>query len=863
MAMSLSPGTRLGNYEILAPLGRGGMGIVYKATDVKLHRSVALKFLLTEVGGASDSSRFLREARAASALDHPNIGTIHGIEETAEGQLFIVMAFYEGETLAQRLKRGPLTPFVASNFVRQIAQALAEAHSKGVIHRDVKPANIMITRQGGVKLLDFGLANIAGAETLTADGTALGTPAYMSPEQALGVSLDHRSDLWSLGIVLYEMLSGRPPFHRENLPATLLAVTKDPPPPLEGIDPQLEAVVYRCLAKDRELRYLHAKDLLIDLERITDSGDEPTMAIDASAAAASKRALSVAGVGLPGFGTARPARRFPRVAAALAALILSGAGLGFWYWRDATVPQERHVVVLPFQNIGGDPANAAICDGLLETLTSRLSGLEGLEASLWVAPASEVRAKKVVDAASATRTFGANLVVAGGVQRDANGVRLTLNLVDARTLKQLGSAVIEDPMGNFSTLEASAVSRLAALLKVELKPDKLAATGESAAPAAYESYLKGLSYLQRYDQPGSLDTAILNFQQAVKSDPRFALAYAKLATAESLQSRLSHNSVLMDRALADAKRATELNGELAPVHVAMGGIDVGLARYDLAIQEFQRALQLDPRNAEAHQRLAVAYESMGRMTDAEASLKTAIALRPDYWDGYNSLGSFYVNRKQYAAAAAQFRRVLELTPDNPNAWVNLGVAQKNMGDNAGALASYEKSISISPSYSAYSNLGALYNGERNFYKSAEAYEKALKLNDRDWRTWQGLAIAWRSAGFMEKARSATEKTAKLAEDQIVRSPNDAETHAYLAVDYALLGVRDKALKHAQSALALAPDSPRVLYRAGRVYEMLGDRSAAIKWLKKALDQGLPLKTIQSDSELTKLREDSAFQSLIR
>jgi Flp pilus assembly protein TadD/TolB-like protein len=861
--MSLSPGTRLGNYEILAPLGRGSMGMVYKAIDVKLQRPVALKFLLADLGDPSDKNRFLREARAASALDHANIGTIHGIEETGDGQLFIVMAFYEGETLAQRLKRGPLSLDSAVSFARQTALALAEAHSKGVVHRDVKPSNIMITRQGGLKLLDFGLANMADSESLTQSGATMGTPAYMSPEQALGISVDRRSDIWSLGVVLYEMLAGRRPFQRENVPSTLLAASMDPPPPLVGIEPALEAVVYRCLAKDREQRYQQAADILIDLNRMRESGEEATMAIDATATESSKRARALASADLPGLQTAPPVRRFPRMWVALAGLIVAVAGLASWYWRGPAVPLERHVVVLPFQNIGGDPANAAICDGLLETLTSRLSGLEGVAASLWVAPASEVRAKKVVDAASATKAFGANLVVAGGVQRDANGVRLTLNLVDAHTLKQLGAAVIEDRQGDFSTLEAGAVNRLAAMLKVELKPGKFAASGESTAPVAYESYLKGLSYLQRYDQPGNLDTAILNLRNAVKSDPRFALGYAKLATAEALQAKLSNDQGMMDRALADAKSATELNDDLAPVHVAMGGIHARLARYDLAVQEFQRALQLDPRNAEAHQRLAGAYESMGRMADAEASLKKAIALRPDYWDGYNSLGSFYINRRQYEDAVSQFRKVLELTPDNASAWSNMGVALKNLDDNAGARVAYEKSIAIAPSSAGYTNLAViLYNG-RDYLKAAETYEKALKMNDRDWRTWQGLASAWRGAGQKEKARSATEQAVKLAEDLIVRSPNDAETRSYLAFDYALLGVRDKALKHVQSALALAADNPRVLFRAGIVYELLGDRAAALKWLKEARVHGYPIKSILSDSNLSKLREDPAFQSLIR
>ncbi|MBK5292942.1 MAG: protein kinase [Acidobacteriia bacterium] len=861
-------GQFISSYQILERLGAGGMGVVYKATDSKLLRTVALKFLLSDLGASSERRRFVQEAQAASALDHPNIGVIHGIEETEDGRIFIVMAYYEGETLAQLLKRRHLAPWQAVQFARQTALALTEAHSKGIVHRDVKPGNIMITRHDVVKLLDFGLAKFPGAETLTRTGALVGTAAYMSPEQALGRPADHRSDIWSLGIVLYEALAGRRPFQRDSLPSTLLAVTQAALPPLEVTWPELQTVVYRCLAKDPEQRYQHAKDFLIDLDR-TEPSNESTLTMPLSAAKAGRQALEAASPEAAGLrSTRRPHQHAPgrlmAVWIALAILLAAGVALMVWRERDSIVPREKHLVVLPFKNIGGDPANAAIGDGLRETLTSRLSGLEGLEASLWVAPASEVGRRGIKDAASAQRVFGANLVVTGSVQRDANGVRLTLNLVDTRTLKQLGSAVIEDRLGDFSALQDKAVNRLAGLLKVEVKPETPGtATGESAAPTAFESYLKGLGYLQRYDKPGNLDTSIQLFNDAVKTDPRFALGYAKLAEAGRLKSRLGPDPRLLERALADGQRAAEINDQLAPVHVALGGIHGDAGRYDLATQEFQRALELDPRNAEAHRNLANAFESMGRAAAAESSLKKAIALRPDYWEGYNSLGTFYVRRARHPEAVAQFRRVLELTPDNANAWLNLGVALRNTRDAAGARRAYERSIAIAPSYAAYSNLAVVSYGEGNYVKAAEIYEKALKLNDRDWRTWHGLAQAYLAAGLGAKARPVLERSATLAEGSLTGSPNNAVTHAYLASEYGHLGLRDKALRRIETALTLAPDDQRVLSLAGGVYEKLGDRRAALKWLKAALAHGASLESIQRDPDLGKLREDPAFQSLIK
>jgi len=848
-------GQSIAGYQILERLGAGGMGVVYKATDLKLRRLVALKFLLTNSGSSPDTRRFLQEAQAASALDHPNIGVIHGIEQFEDDRIFIVMAYYEGETLAQWLKRPHLAPSQALQIIRQTAMALAEAHSKGIVHRDVKPGNIMITREGVVKLLDFGLATFPGAELLTRTGTVVGTAAYMAPEQALQRPVDQRSDLWSLGVVLYEILAGRRPFQRDSVPSTLLAITQDPLPPLEGAWPELNAVVYRCLAKDPSQRYQQARDLVVDLDRIEAPSNEPTFALTLDAPRAA--------VNTPPPSQASP-RRMMGLWILLAVLLATGGGFLFWRGLGTALPSEKHLVVLPFTNSGGDAANAAISDGLRETLTSRLSSLESQDASLWVAPASEVRRRNIENAAAAQRVLGANLVVTGNLQRDAGGARLTLNLVDTRTLKQLGSAVIEDRLGDFSALQDNALNQLARLLKVDVKPATTAAvSGESAAPTAYASYLKGLSYLQRYDKPGSLDTSIQHFNDALKIDPRFALAYAKIAEAKRLKSKLNGDSNLLEQALADGQRGAEINDQLAPVHVALGGIHLDAGRNDLAVQEFQRALALDPRNAEGHQRLASAYQSMGRPVDAESSLKKAIALRPDYWDGYNALGVFYVRTSKYPEAATQFRKVLEITPDNANAWINLGVCLRNTRDIAGARKAYERSIAITPSYAAYSNLAVVVYGEADYAKAAEIYEKALKMDDHNWRTWLGLAQANLAASLEAKARPALERAVKLTEAALTANPNDANTHAYVAFEYAYLGSRQKALSHVETALALSPDDPGVLSLAGGVYEKLGDRPAALKWLKAALAQGASRETLQRDPNLKALREDPAFQLLLK
>jgi len=853
---TLPIGERIGNYQIEDLVGAGGMGVVYRARDLRLDRTVALKFLPHDWSvGEREKERFLQEAKAASALDHANVGVIHGLEETGDGQLFIVMAYYEGETLAKRIRTGPLSVGPALDIAMQMARGLAEAHAKNIIHRDIKPSNVILTSQGVAKIVDFGLARVVTSASMTQSGGVSGSAGYMSPEQALGQPVDQRTDIWALGVVLSEMLTGRHPFERDSMASAMLAVVSQPPAQMEGVPLSIQRVIYRALAKEPEGRYQDCREMLADLEVLKSTEEGPTQAVSAKDLKAYVERASASGAGA----AKRPSRLGWVAAAVLAAALVAGV-----LFRDRVSglfagEPERHVAVLPFDNIGNNPANEPLAQGLMESLTSRLSNLDVGQQSLWVVPASVVRRRKVDDPTVALHEIGATLVVKGSIERDARGVRLTLNLINTKTLRQEGSVQLEDRGGDLATLQDEAVSRLARMMRIMITPEMLRNTGGKVVPAAYEDYLKALGYIQRYDKPGNLDLAISTLEGAVKTDPSFALGYAQLGEAYRLKYRVDQNPKWVDEAVANCQRALGLNDRLPVIYVTLGRIHDAKGNHDLALQEFQHALQLNPRDADALLGVAHAYESAGRIAEAEAAFQKAAALRPDYWDGYNSLGVFYVRQRRYQDAEAQYRHVLELTPDNAQVYSNLGVALQNQQKFQEAEAAYKKSAELAPSYPAYANLGSLCLRQKRWAESATYTEKALQLNDKDFRLWANLALSYKWLKQDDKAMAARDKELERLEVAIKAQPNDATTQSAIGIVYAERKLRDKAIRHIQSSLALAPDNPEIMVNAGEAYEDLGDRPAALRYIHRALQKGYAVDRLNSTPALQNLLADPNFR----
>jgi serine/threonine protein kinase/tetratricopeptide (TPR) repeat protein len=871
-------GETISHYRITEKLGAGGMGVVYKALDLDLERSVALKFLPADLAMSdADRERFFREARSASALDHPNIGVIYGIDKTPDGHLFIVMAYYSGETLGQKLKAGPLPMRQALDWSIQIASGLAATHARSIVHRDIKPSNIIITAENSPRIVDFGLARAVATPSATITGGATGTLPYMSPEQILGEQVDQRCDVWALSILVVQMVTGSHPFARDNSAAMTFAILNQPPAAIDALPAPLQPIVLRGLAKDPARRYLNAQEILSDLERVqgqfTASGlqlEGPT-ATSADASEALKEVASHAST--PRWQAQTPApqksQKWKRyLLGVMAVLALAAGSMLFAPVRHRVAALlsgsggESHVAVLPFDNIGNDPANEAVAEGLMDSLTSELSNLDAGQRSLWVVPASVVRSRKISDPSAAGKELGANLVVKGSIRRDGKNVQLTVNLIDAKNLRQIGSASLEDRTGDLAGLQQEAVARLARLMNINVTADALRVTGGHASPAAYELYLKSLGLMQRYDKPGNLDEAVAALNNAVKADPQFALGYASLGRAYRLKYQLDPNPKWLEQAVSYCNQAIGIDDHLPGTYVTLGLIHDAGGKYDLAVGEFQHALQLDPRNADALGGLARAYQSAGRLADAEAALKRAIALKPDYWDGYNSLGIFYNGQKKYDLAIAQLKRAVELTPDNAQAYLNLGAVYINTGDSqrfADAEAALNKSIDLSPTYPAYANLGQLQFRQLRYAESAAATEKALQLNDKNYLVWRNLAEIYLWLKEPEKAEAAHDRELILLEERAKTHTQDAGLLSEMATIYARKNQAEKAQSLLQRALALAPNDTGVLLDAAGVYEAQGNRAKAIQYTQEGLSKGFSMEDLRRRYALQTVINDPNFR----
>ncbi|HEX3121489.1 MAG TPA: protein kinase [Candidatus Acidoferrum sp.] len=864
-------GQTISHYRITQKLGAGGMGVVYKALDLKLERTVALKFLPQDmVVTGADRERLLREARAASTLDHPNIGVIHGLEESDDRQFFIVMGYYEGMTLAEKLDRGLLPVREALDLAIQIARGLSAAHARNIVHRDIKPSNVIITPDNVAKIVDFGLARVVASASATQSMSLTGTLPYMAPEQILGEPVDQRSDVWALGVVLVQMLTGSHPFVRPNTAAMTFAILNQAPSALDAVPDAVQPLIYRTLSKKPEHRQANAAELLADLEearaKITATPlvtEHPTLTRELSPRELKKM---VQNASTPTWNE-KPTPWLTR--AALVAMILLIVFTGILLIppvREEVMGMvyastEKHIAVLPFDTPSNDPDLQIVGAGLMDAITNSLSNLDAAQKSLWIVPASEIRKYKIHDPESAFRDLGATMVVQGSVRRTGSDVHLTVVLIDAKRLRQIGSAQVEDPNGDLAAVQDAALVHLGRMMKVSVPEGIVQAKSTNAG--AYRSYIEGLGFLQRYDKPGNVDRAIAALDSSVKGDPRFALGYATLCDAYRMKFQTENDPASFQRATENCEKAVSLDEKLPAVHVILGRLNTTSGKNDIALAEFKKALDINPKDAEAIMHMAGIYARMKHPQEAETYYKQAIALRPEYWSGYLALALFYDDEGRYHESIGQLKRVLELTPDNPTAYSNLGVVYMDIGDaksQEAAEAAFRKSIELAPNYEAHSNLGYLYLMQKRYDDAAKQFREATKLNDKDWRVWANLMLSYQWLNDQANAGPARAKAQAALEQLLTVTPTDAHAHSELGLFYAQENLRDKALSHVHTALALDPKNGDVLGNAAETFETLGDRKQAIVYARASAASDTGLAGLQTQPGLRGVLADPNFRT---
>ncbi|HSN53099.1 MAG TPA: protein kinase [Candidatus Sulfomarinibacteraceae bacterium] len=874
-------GQQISHYEILEPLGRGGMGVVYRARDLKLGRTVALKFLPADTGESDQArQRFLREAQAASALDNPRICTIYEIGETDDGRPFISMACCEGETLRDRLARGPLAFDEARAVAVQVAEGLAAAHDAGIVHRDIKPANIMLT-PGGVRILDFGLAKLSDATHLTRTGAAMGTPAYMSPEQATGGEVDARTDLWSLAAVLYEMVTGRRPFDGDNSTAIMFAIlTADPTPAEElrsEVPDDLARVIRRGLARDPADRYPGARELLADLgAQLSAIGDPRSTTFDVSVTVATG---SSGGRGRPAARASHGRRWIVAAGLATAAAVavvgwwsLAGRGGGAGSVAADGVPDSagaplQVVGVLPFANRTGEAGLEWVGGGLAQLVT------DGLASSRLLQVVGADRVAEAGDPAAAAAQLGLTAVVSGEILPGSDGFTVAARVVDPATGRTLAA-------GRQDALAAGDLLRCADSLVAEVRRglglppservDVHTADFVADNPEAYASYLEGLRAFVdwRYDD------AERAFREAVALAPSYAMARYRLATVYAATGRTDEALAEIGRAADAADRLTDREARYIRANQAyferrfddalagfrdlverypydtdarhlLAGLLHETGRYREELDELEVLARLSPDDSVVHSMAGYAHLALGDYTNAILELQRCVELDPDSANNHHSLAEVFQAQGELELAAAELERALAIDPDFPLAATSLGLVRALEGEWSEAETRFRTLVEDGDALprtriDAAFELAAILRSRGRFREAAAVLEELAPVIEAE-GVREAMALAVRGTSLMElgEIRSAR----RLIDRAIERSPGVPTRYLFAR---GLLELREGRLDAARATAAeiaghaLPADDPdrtedkAAAYLRGTAALAEGDPAGAIDALSRAV-----------------------------
>jgi len=876
-------GSQIGRFRIEQEMGRGGMGVVYLAQDTNLGRLVALKTLPPEIGQNRELlSRLRREAKILASLNHPNIATIY--EELQEGGIsYLVLEYIAGDTLSERLRRGPLALEEALSVGLQVAEALSAAHNQSVVHRDLKPGNIKITPEGKIKVLDFGLAKATGSQcpalqsTATEPGKMFGTPAYMSPEQARVKEVDSRGDIWSFGCVLYEMLTGEIPFKGETSSDTLANILHKEPnwqvlP--QTTPPNIQVLLRRCLEKDPRSRLQNMGDAVIEIRE--------TLSPPLTAPPATRPALASPE---PGVAAKASSRRIGLVIGATILVVV--AGIAAWLVNrkpSVLVAKEIRLVVLPFENLGS-AEDEYFAAGITDAITARLATIHGLAViSRQSATQYKKREKTTQQIADELQV---DYILEGTVQRErpsdpTSRVRIIPQLIKASNDTHVWAQPYDNDMSEVFRMQSDLAEQVAQGLNITLvEHERLSLRSRPTENIeAYDYFLRGNEYVHRGELENDFKIAIQMYERAVELDPKFALAYAQLSWAHALMYWMYYDRT--DQRLAMAKKAVDRALQLAPdspeTHLALGRYYYhGYSDWNRALEEFAIARQSQPNNSDLLLFIGAVQRRQGKFEEALANIKRASELDPLSNHLTLELGGMFMFMRNYPEALRYLNRAISLAPDMPDPYVGkatLYLCWEGSTEKARAVVEEALKNIRSPGESAIVDLLItldVYEG--NYQKALDRL--SLKSEDSDHHFFF-IPRAIRCAGIYgymnenELAKKYYDEGRSILESKIKERPEDARFHSTLGIAYAGLGRKEDAIREGKLAVELLPvnmDTLRGVYRAKdlvQIYVMVGEFDIAMDQIESLLSKpsGLSIPLLRLDPVWAPLREQPRFKKLV-
>jgi len=857
-------GQSLGRYEILELLGEGGMGVVYRALDTQLDREVAVK-VIREAATTDPKriERFEREARAVARLSHPNILEIYDFGND-KGVSYAVMELLDGETLRHRLIRSKLPQRKLLQIAEEVADGLGAAHREGIVHRDLKPENVFLTSDGRVKILDFGVAHLrtpprektdptAVTEALTDSGTIVGTLSYMSPEQIRGREVTGQSDIFSLGCVLYEMISRRQAFPAGTTAETVAAILEEDPRPLAGMVTDLpftlEQIVSRCLEKQPADRFESARDVAFALNAAAEalksgSASQPRPVVKEWR---SRRAAAWA------FG---------------AAIVAAAVTVGVLLLRPAsiTLPEEKHIAVIGFESATDEPELQLFAAGLTETVADGVTLLEEQTlGKLWAVTGNARSPAEGNSIETLRRTYNINLAVTGRLERTGDRLDLNLSLVDAVSKKPLRTMKIESDLDDLSSFQETPLYWIAETLRLEVAQetrDRLA-TATTGVSASYKAYVQARGLLAGAATSEDLGSAIDLLRSAIEADPLFQPAVVYLATAFFMQYEETGEPRSITVGLEHVGAAIEQR-PTASAYRTRGALFLAAGEAEQAVEALQEAARLSPASAAMQMELAHAYVELDQLEDARRAYQRAINRRPGCWRCQYDFAYFNYLTGEDDAAANGFRQAIQAAPGNFRSYNALGGVLFGLDQYGEARGYFEQSLEIEPvtNYSALSNLGTLYYFEARFADATRMYLRALDRNDTDYLVWGNLGFAQTYAGDLASAESSFRHAIEMASALLVEEPDDPELLSELANFHAMIGERDESLTYQESVITQLPADPEILVTIIETFEIVGSRDQALEWTATALARGMATDELNRDPTLRGLVADERYRNLV-